>query len=256
MAGSTVFAQHDDQHDVYLVLAGHLRLTAYSMAGREVVFHDLHPGDLVGELSAIDGRPRGTNLTAVSDAELARLEVADFDRLLHEAPDFAMAIMRQLTRLVRKLNGRIHLLTATVPTRICAELLRLASFNLIADNTARLAPAPRHLDIANRINTHREAVSRTIGDLQRQHVVRRGQGELVVVGCRRLAAIRRRCGLADERRAAGFGELADRRWRPHDSSDTRCAEGAATAGHRRRAMSDVPSPISIAGPLAMSPGWC
>jgi CRP-like cAMP-binding protein len=180
-AGSTVFAQHDDQHDVYLVLAGHLRLTAYSMAGREVVFHDLYRGDLVGELSAIDGRPRGTNLTAVSDAELARLEVADFDRLLHEAPDFAMAIIRQLTRLVRKLNGRVHLLTATVPTRICAELFRLASFNLIAANTARLAPAPRHLDIANRINTHREAVSRTIGDLQRLHVVRRGQGELVVL---------------------------------------------------------------------------
>ena len=180
-AGSTVFAQHDDQHDVYFVLAGHLRLTAYSMAGREVVFHDLHPGDLVGELSAIDGRPRGTNLTAVSDAALARLEVADFTRLLGEAPDFAMAVMQQLTRLVRKLNGRIHLLTATVPTRICAELLRLASFNLIADNTARLVPAPRHLDIANRINTHREAVSRTIGDLQRQHVVCRGQGELVVL---------------------------------------------------------------------------
>jgi len=181
VAGSTVFAQHDDQHDVFLVLAGHLRLTAYSMAGREVVFHDLYRGDLVGELSAIDGRPRSTNLTAVRDAELARLEVADFTRLLGEAPDFAMAIMQQLTLLVRKLNGRINLLTATVPTRICAELLRLAGFSLIADNTARLVPAPRHLDIANRVNTHREAVSRTIGDLQRQHVVRRGHGELVVL---------------------------------------------------------------------------
>jgi CRP-like cAMP-binding protein len=187
-AGNTVFAQHDDQHDVYFVLAGHLRLTAYSMAGREVVFHDLHPGDLVGELSAIDGRPRSTNLMAVSDAELARLEVADFTRLLREEPDFAMAILQQLTLLVRKLNSRINLLTATVPTRICAELLRLASFNMIADNTARLVPAPRHLDIANRINTHREAVSRTISDLQRQHVVRRGQGELVILD---VAALRR-----------------------------------------------------------------
>jgi CRP-like cAMP-binding protein len=129
----------------------------------------------------LDGRPRGTNLVAVSDAELLRLEAADFTRLLYEAPDFAMAIMQQLTRLARKLNGRIHLLTATVPTRICAELLRLARFNLIGGNKARLVPAPRHLDIANRINTHREAVSRTIGDLQRQQVVRRGQGELMVL---------------------------------------------------------------------------
>ncbi len=187
-AGSTVFAQHDDQHDVFFVLAGHLRLTAYSMAGREVVYHDLHTGDLVGELSAIDGRPRSTNLTAMSDAELARLEAADFIRLLQEEPDFAMAILRQLTLLVRKLNARIHLLTAAVPTRICAELLRLANFSQIGDNTARLVPPPRHLDIANRVNTHREAVSRTLGDLQRQKVIRRGQGELVV---RDLAALKR-----------------------------------------------------------------
>ncbi len=180
-AGATVFAQNDDEHDVYVVLAGHLRLTTYSLAGREVVFHDLRPGDLVGELSAIDGAPRGTNMTAVTKAELARLSAAEFNKLLRRHPDFAMAILARLTRLIRTLNRRLHILTAPVPTRVCAELYRLAGFNRIGANTARLAPAPKQTDIANRINTQREAVSRMLSELQRHRIIRRGQGELVVL---------------------------------------------------------------------------
>jgi CRP/FNR family transcriptional regulator, cyclic AMP receptor protein len=180
-AGTTVFAQNDEQHDVFVVLAGHLRLTTYTLAGREVVFHDLHPGDLVGELSAIDGAPRGVNMIAISDAELGRLAAADFNNLLRRHPEFAMAILARLTRIIRSLNRRVHLLTAPVPTRVCAELFRLAAFSRLSDNTARLVPAPKHDDIANRINTHREAVSRTLGELQRRQIIRRGRGELVVL---------------------------------------------------------------------------
>jgi CRP/FNR family cyclic AMP-dependent transcriptional regulator len=179
--GATVFAQHDEQHDVFVVLSGHLRLTTYSLAGREVVFHDLHPGDLVGELSAIDGAPRGANMVVVSGADLARLGAADFQTLLRRHPDFALAILGRLTRIVRSLNRRLHLLTAPVPTRVCAELFRLAGFHRISASTARIVPAPKHVDIANRINTHREAVSRMMSELQREKIIRRDQGELVVL---------------------------------------------------------------------------
>jgi CRP-like cAMP-binding protein len=180
-AGSTVFAQNDDTHDVYLVLSGHLRVTSYSKNGREWVMHDLHPGDIVGELAAIDGGPRSSTLVAVTDAQLGRLEPGAFRTLMEEHPAFAMAVTIQLVELLRKLQLRMQLWMAPVPTRICAELLRLASFNRVGDNSARLAPAPRHLDIANRVNTHREAVSRTISELQRLKVLRRDQDALLVL---------------------------------------------------------------------------
>ena len=186
-AGATVFAQNDEAREVYVVLRGHLRITVFSRAGREVVFHDLSPGDMVGELSAIDGAPRGGNLVAVTDAELGRIELADFDKLRRDMPAFANFMLGRLTRIVRSLNHRIELLAAPVTTRICSELLRLAEGQRISDNAARLVPAPKHLDLANRLNTHREAVSRTLGALQRQGVIRRSQGELLVEN---LAALR------------------------------------------------------------------
>ncbi len=187
-AGATVFAQNDEEHIVYIVLAGHVRLTSYSHSGREVVLHDLFPGDLVGELSAIDGAPRGADMTVVAKAELARLSAADFNRLLRQHPDFAMAILGRLTRVIRSLNRRLQLLAAPVPTRVCAELFRLAEVNRLGADTARIVPAPKHVDIANRINTHREAVSRTMSELQRHRIIRRGQGELLVLD---LAALHR-----------------------------------------------------------------
>lgn len=179
-AGATVFAQNDESRDVYVVLRGHLRITAFSRAGREVVFHDLLPGDMVGELSAIDGTPRGTNLVAVTDAELGRIDPGDFNKLRREEPAFADFMLARLTRLVRSLNRRIQLLADPVATRVCSELLRLAERQRISENAARLVPAPKHLDLANRLNTHREAVSRTLGLLQRHGIIRRGRGELLI----------------------------------------------------------------------------
>lgn len=187
-AGRSVFTQNDENDDVFFVLSGHLRLTTYTVTGREVIFNDLHPGDLVGETSALDGEPRGANLIAVTNAEVASVDSRAFRALLREHPDFALAIMQHLSRLVRALNSRIHLLTSPVPTRICAELLRLAELRLINDNAARIVPAPKHVDVANRVNTQREAVSRTLSNLQRQKIVRRGLGELVVLD---VAALRR-----------------------------------------------------------------
>jgi CRP/FNR family transcriptional regulator, cyclic AMP receptor protein len=187
-AGASVFAETDDRCDVYVVLRGRLRLMAYSQAGRETVFRDLHPGDMVGLLAAIDGGPRAASLVAVDNAELGQLEPVVFNRLLREEPAFARLVIDQLARQIRSLNHRLLLLAAPVPLRVCGELLRLAERCKVGENTARLAPPPKHLDLANRLNTHREAVSRTLAVLQRLGIIERSQGALLV---RNIATLRR-----------------------------------------------------------------
>ncbi len=187
-AGATIFAQHDDKREVYVVLRGHLRVIAYSQTGRETVFHDLHPGDMVGELAAIDGGPRAASLVAVDNTELGQLEPIAFNRLLRDEPAFARLVIDQLARQIRALNHRLLLLAAPVPLRVCGELLRLAEQCKVSENTARLAPSPKHLDLANRLNTHREAVSRTLAVLQRLGIIERDRGALLV---RDIATLRR-----------------------------------------------------------------
>lgn len=204
--GANVFSQNDEQRDVHVVLSGHLRLTTFSLSGREVVFLDLFAGDIVGEIAAIDGLPRAANLVTVSAVELATMDSAAFNRLSREHSTFALALIKHLTVLVRALTARIYQLTAPVPTRICAELLRLAEGRRLDANTARITPAPKHADLANRVNTHREAVSRTMGTLQRQRILRRSQGEVVVLD---LAALRAYAEGAPFRDCDGSQQLRD-----------------------------------------------
>ena len=166
--GATIFSQHDEGRDVYIVLRGHLMIITYSATGREVVLHDIQPGDLVGELSAIDGEPRRVSLVTVTAAELGRIEAGAFNRLLDEEPadPFARSTNRPLVR--------------TGGERVSAELVRLVEGHRTGETTARLSPPPKYVDLANRIDTHREAVSRTLADLQRHAVISRSRSELLI----------------------------------------------------------------------------
>ena len=56
-ARQTVIDRDDVDRDCYLILAGRLRVIAWSPGGREVSFRDAGAGETIGELAAIDGRP-------------------------------------------------------------------------------------------------------------------------------------------------------------------------------------------------------
>jgi hypothetical protein len=79
--------------------------------------------------------------------------------------------------------------TLDVPNRIRAELLRLARKSSPGQNTAVIFPIPTHTAIANRISTHREAVTRELSNLCRAGLLERHDGILVIRDVEKLSAI-------------------------------------------------------------------
>ena len=71
--------------------------------------------------------------------------------------------------------------------RIRAELLRLARDHVRSENTAEISPLPIHADIANRVSTHREAVTRELNALERVGLIERHDGTLIIRDVARLA---------------------------------------------------------------------
>jgi CRP-like cAMP-binding protein len=167
--------------EVYFIVAGRVRVTTYSGSGREVAFRELGAGELIGDLAAIDGMPRSADVIALEDSLLASMPPTLFWRLLREHPAVNERLLRRLAALVRQLHERvIDLSTLGVQNRIQAELLRLAREAGIEGNAARLAPAPRHADIASRVSTYREQVTRELSALARQGLVERHGDALVL----------------------------------------------------------------------------
>ena len=188
--GQAIISRAADDGGVYFLAAGRVRVTTYSSAGREVTFRDIEAGETFGELAAIDEEPRSADVIALDSALTASLPPADFRQLLREEPLLAERVMRRLAHLVRLLTERVvDLSTHGVPTRIHAELLRLAQAAGVSGNRARLRPAPKHVDIASRVSTYREQVTRELSALTKAGILAKEKEALVVSDVARLEAL-------------------------------------------------------------------
>jgi CRP-like cAMP-binding protein len=178
----------DSTNDVYFLITGKARVIIYSASGKAVAFRDLGPGDVFGEFAAIDGQLRSATVEAVEPCFLAVIRAADFREVLAREPTIMAAMLEHAIAQIRSLTARIYeFSTLAVNNRIQAELLRLAQQGRILAGATRLTPAPTHLEIASRISTHREAVSRELSRLARLGLIERQGPALVIKDVKRLA---------------------------------------------------------------------
>ena len=186
-----IVGQDDETQDVFFIVHGRVRVIVYAASGKEVSFRDLGAGQMFGELSAIDGQPRSATVIALQQSLLARMPPKVFWSVLEHYPQVAAAVLRRLVSLVRALSGRVfEFSTLAVKNRIHAELLRLARETGGRNNGAiRISPAPTHAEIASRISTHREAVTRELNELVRAGLVERSSNGLIIRNMERLARL-------------------------------------------------------------------
>lgn len=186
-AGQQIIGDQDETADVFFIVRGQVRATVYAVSGKEVSFRDLGPGKSIGELSAIDGAPRSANVIALTETVLASMPAETFRAVLRDYPDVSERMLTYLVDLVRKLSERVvEYSVLAVRNRIHAELLRLAHAANPGGVAATLSPAPTHADIASRVATHREAVTRELNALAGQGLVQRQPGALVIADIEKL----------------------------------------------------------------------
>lgn len=186
-AGQEIIGYHDTSTDVYFLTEGRVRVIIYSVEGKAVSFRDIAEGDLFGEFAAIDGRPRSASIEALTDCCVAILDARTFRDLLLAHSELAAALLRHVTAEVRRLTAALYEFgTLAVQNRIQAELVRLAQDRSSDGKQAVLAPAPIHRDIASRVITHREAVSREMSRLAKLGILRRNGNALHILDLPRL----------------------------------------------------------------------
>ncbi|CAO3353621.1 Crp/Fnr family transcriptional regulator [Azospirillum palustre] len=177
-----------DTRDVAFLVEGRVRVLSHSAGGREISFNDIEAGELVGEMSALDGRPRSASVVALGEGALvAFLPAKPFQALVTAHPELAMATMLRLCDKLRGATDRImELSTLGANNRVHAELLRLAKRGSRQGAAAIIAPIPVHSDIAARVSTTRETVARVLSDLTRDGMLERRPDALVVRDLSRL----------------------------------------------------------------------
>jgi CRP-like cAMP-binding protein len=189
-AGEQIVSYQDPSTSVHFLVSGKARAVVYSLEGKAVIFVDLLPASMFGEIAAIDRGARSASIEALEPCTVAALSADQFDDLMVREPAVAIATLRHLAADVRRLSERVfEFSTLAVQNRIQAELLRLAREVQQKDNAAVLSPAPSLSEIANRVSTHREAVSREISRLAAVGLLKREASNLWITDLRKLAEL-------------------------------------------------------------------
>jgi len=169
-----VIRRDGTDRDVYFVIAGLVRVAAAGERGRRIIFRDIPAGEVFGVHSAIDGRSRFADVITVRESLLASMPPEAFRAILANYPPVRERVMRGLSGSVRELTDRLLDLGARrVPSRVWVELLRLARAAGVQSNAARIERAPTHREIASRVGTSREEVTRELSHLARLGLLER-----------------------------------------------------------------------------------
>jgi rubredoxin len=103
--GDVIFEENSQGNEMYILLSGQVKLTLGSEEGVAEVGVLEQPGDFFGEMALMDIPTRSA--TAMVEADNTRIEVLDQAALvetLKENPQFALDLMRELSRRVRMGN--------------------------------------------------------------------------------------------------------------------------------------------------------
>ena len=169
-AGALVLDFGDTTDDVFFAAEGAVRVVVRTPLGQEVILGDLGPGEVFGEMAAIDGAPRSANVTASHASRLCRMPAAAFLQVALRSLAVGLRVMRVLTARLRLQDQRLfELAVLPVRHRLASELLRLSRPREGHGAAGRVVspPSPQHV-LAARTGARRETVSLALAELARE----------------------------------------------------------------------------------------
>jgi CRP/FNR family transcriptional regulator len=197
-----IFVEGDDCQGLYVVYSGAIRIFKQSPQGREQVLTVERAGGIVAELPVFDGGPYPASCKPLEQSVLLFISKQDFRRSCQQDPELALKVLASVGARLRRLVMIIEELSfLTVRSRLAALLLELAREAGVPPSAGAAvtspperkrsgsdrSPAPFRLrltltqqEIAARIGTVRELVSRNLGRLQAEGIVHLDGHELVI----------------------------------------------------------------------------
>ncbi|MGD2146022.1 MAG: Crp/Fnr family transcriptional regulator [Anaerolineae bacterium] len=153
-----IVLQGDPIHSACFVVEGHVRAVLTSPDGREQVLRRLGPGDLfnVAPLFA-PGCASYATMVGVEGALVLAMRKDDLHRLIRENPVFAVGLLQRLASAIGHLS---HLVGDLSLRSVRGRLARLLLEEADADQVTRRWTQS---EIAARLGTVREMISRTLG---------------------------------------------------------------------------------------------
>lgn len=173
--GKVLFAEGEPARGLYLLRTGRATVSIASSEGRVVMLRLAQPGDVLGLNSVLQNRPYDTTVKTLEACRTDFISRAELLGLMQQNHAVLQAILDLLSRELNELTERakLLLLPQTVTGRLAKLLLEWSKENGSgAPATGRMDRVLTHEEIAQMIGSSRETVTRLLGSLSKQQVIR------------------------------------------------------------------------------------
>lgn len=107
--GEVLVREETRDNHLYVLVSGTLRVVRNAGGPDEVNLFSLSAGDLVGELSFIDGTKHYASLVALGNTQVFGLEREQLEALLPTHPEIVYRVMRSIIRTAHNVQRRISM---------------------------------------------------------------------------------------------------------------------------------------------------
>lgn len=177
-----IIFQSDISTDLYILIKGKAKVTLMSGEGGEYIIADLLEGDIFGEISLIDGKPRSATVVAEEDSTFGVLERKRFIEAIKRDPVIALDLLASLVQKLRDATEREERFAfLDVRARLLKFLGELAKAEGKRDESGCYAIKKRtQRELALRIGASRESVSQLMRTLVSEKIIHE-RGHFILV---------------------------------------------------------------------------
>lgn len=186
-----ILRRGDPNSGMMVIMTGRARIGVVSEDGKEATLTVLGAGEVLGEMSLLDGEPCSADVTAQEDCVLLAIDRSRFMSLLRSNSEICLHLMTLLTRRLRRANSALEdMALLDLPTRLGRLLARLATdYGVPVRAGTRIEVRLSQKDLSTLVGASREKVNKQIRQWEEEGVLSKDAGRMVVADAQGLQAL-------------------------------------------------------------------
>lgn len=190
-SGARLITEGDHSTHLYLLIDGCVKVTAVNADGHVALLAVRVAGDLVGELSSLDGHPRSATVTAAGHLVTCKISQAEFRQFMLKHPATGLTVGSSVSSKLRSATQRwVDFNGRDARVRLARVLVDLAgSYGRRVATGIEIGISLTQPELAGLIGAGEPTVHKALADLRRSGVMDTGYRKMVIRDLRTLEKI-------------------------------------------------------------------
>jgi CRP-like cAMP-binding protein len=172
--GQIVYDQDQPSNNLYLVIAGKVKVSRLAEDGRQVVVDLYQPDEFFGESAFLSLSRRSEIAVALENVKVMTWTTTDIEDILMRRPKLAIALMQLLVQRSMDFGQRIESFSVdNIARRLARTLIRFSERlgSMTEDGSVQMIPFTHEL-LSQYVGTSREIVTHYMNHFRRQGYLR------------------------------------------------------------------------------------